>query len=196
MPGYPWTIWWMSVSVSFHSRHTHGRMALMKFEFGKIPKLSSQAEQTGKHILPCNFLPCQFLMDFLQTFRTGLVFPSSSKWDVEVLIYNQNCTHMWMQRITHNHVWIMNTDTHIRDRSGLWQKKALKKVPFQGKKSTFLAKKTPISQKKHFWSRKKQLVNIILLTKSNKKVLTIKLFSLFFICVIKFLRARCQVLCE
>ena len=77
------------------------------------------------------------------------------------------------------------------------KKKHFKKAPFQGKKSTFLAKKAPILQKKkHFWSRKKHVVNIILLTKSNKKVLTIKLFNLFFICVIKFLRARCQVLCE
>ena len=39
---------------------------------------------------------------------------------------------------------------------------------------------------------KKHLVNIILLTKCNKKVLTIKLFSLFFIYMIKFLRTRCK----
>ena len=66
-----------------------------------------------------------------------------------------------------------------RDRSGLWGKKA----PFKGKiKSTFLAKKK--KKKSTFGAEKKHLVNIILLTKSNKKVLTIKLFSLFFICMI------------
>ena len=68
------------------------------------------------------------------------------------------------------------------------------------KKSTLPRKKKHISSKKstHFTKKKqlkKHLVNIIL-TKSNKKILTIKLFSFFFICVIKFLRARCQVLCE
>ena len=54
------------------------------------------------------------------------------------------------------------------------KKKHLKKAPFQGKKSTFLAKKAPISQTKStFGAEKKHLVNITLLTKSNKKVLTI-----------------------
>ena len=48
------------------------------------------------------------------------------------------------------------------------QKKHFKKAPFQGKKSTFLAKKVPISQTKStFGAEKKHLVNIILLTKSN-----------------------------
>ena len=56
--------------------------------------------------------------------------------------------------------------------SGLWQKKALKKHP--RKKSTFLAKKALISHTKStFGADKKHLVNITLLTKSNKKVLTL-----------------------
>ena len=86
-----------------------------------------------------------------------------------------SCLHRQLQKLYQEY----------RDHSGLWQKKHLTKVPFQGRKSTFLAKK-------HFQSRKKHLVNIILLTKSNRKVLTIKLFSLVFICMIKFLRARCK----
>ena len=40
------------------------------------------------------------------------------------------------------------------DRSGLWRKKHIKKVPFQGKKNTFLAKKAPISQKSTFTAEK------------------------------------------
>ena len=47
-------------------------------------------------------------------------------------------------------------------------------------------------KKQHFWSRKRHFVNIILLTKRKKKVLTIKLFGFFFICMIKFLRTRCK----
>ena len=48
------------------------------------------------------------------------------------------------------------------------KKKHLKKTPFQGKKSTFLANKAHILQtKSNFGAEKKHLVNIILLTKSN-----------------------------
>ena len=44
-----------------------------------------------------------------------------------------------------------------------------KKAPFQGKKSTFLAIKAPISQTKStFGAEKKHLVNIILLTKKQQ----------------------------
>ena len=58
------------------------------------------------------------------------------------------------------------------------KKKHLKKAPKE-KKHIFSKKKKKKHpfHKKHFWSRKKHLVNIILLTKSNKKVLAIKLFS-------------------
>ena len=65
-------------------------------------------------------------------------------------------------------------DRSCRDHSGLWQKKKhLKKSTLPGKKSTFLAKKAPILQTKStFGAEKKHLVNIILLTKSNKEVST------------------------
>ena len=58
-----------------------------------------------------------------------------------------------------------------RDRSGLWQKKHLKKAPFHGKKSTFLGKKkeAPISQKKHFWSRKKALSKHYFINKKQQE---------------------------
>ena len=59
---------------------------------------------------------------------------------------------------------------------GKKKKKHLKKAPFQGKKHIFSKKSTHFTNKKYFWSRKKHLVNIILLTKSNKKVLTINPF--------------------
>ena len=62
---------------------------------------------------------------------------------------------------------------YLRDRSGLWQKKKyLKKAPFQGKKSTFLAKKAPISLKKkkeHFWSRKKALSKHYFINKKQRE---------------------------
>ena len=48
------------------------------------------------------------------------------------------------------------------------KKKHLKKAPFQGKKTHIFSKRsTHFTNKKQFWSRKKHLVNIILLTKSN-----------------------------
>ena len=47
------------------------------------------------------------------------------------------------------------------------KKSTLKKYPSKEKKHIFSKKSTHFANKKHFWSRKKQLVNIILLTKSN-----------------------------
>ena len=48
------------------------------------------------------------------------------------------------------------------------KKKALKKSTLPRKKHHIFSKKsTHFTNKKHFWSRKKHLINIILLTKSN-----------------------------
>ena len=98
-----------------------------------------------------------------------------------VWLFHEN----WVARARNVH-WLKNQKHFFfyigaflaRDRSGLWQKKHFKKAPFQGNKSTFLAKKkAPISQTKStFGAGKKHLVNMILLTKSNKKVLTINPF--------------------
>ena len=65
------------------------------------------------------------------------------------------------------------------------KEKALKKSTLPRKKSTFLANKAPISQTKSTsGAEKKHLVNIILLTKSNKKVLTIKLQISEWCCIV------------
>ena len=64
------------------------------------------------------------------------------------------------------------------------KKSTRRKHPSTEKKYIFSKKSTHFAKKSTFGVGKKHLVNIISLTKSNKKVLKIKLFSLFFICVI------------
>ena len=68
-----------------------------------------------------------------------------------------------------------------RDRSGLWQKKVLKKSTLPKKKKHIFSKKnTHFAKKSTFGAEKKHLVNIILLTKATRKYLQLSLFNLFF----------------
>ena len=60
--------------------------------------------------------------------------------------------------------------SQLRDCSGLWQKKKkkLRKSTLTRKKKHIFSKRnTHFRNKEHFWSRKKHLVNIILLTKDQ-----------------------------
>ena len=101
-------------------------------------------------------------------------------------------TPTWSVKWNHSLAIVSN----CRDHSGLWQKKALKiKHPSKEKKH-ILAKKAPILQTESTFGAEKALSKHYFINTKNKRVLTITLFSLFFICIIKFLRARCQVLCE
>ena len=91
-----------------------------------------------------------------------------------------------------------HSDTFVKTDSnivvGFGKKKHLKKAPLAREKKHIFSKKK--KKKKAPFCKQKALleclVNINLLIKTNKKVLTIKLFNLFFICIIKFLRARCK----
>ena len=59
--------------------------------------------------------------------------------------------------------------SQLRECSGLWQKKKkLRKSTLTRKKKHIFSKRnTHFRNKEHFWSRKKHLVNIILLTKDQ-----------------------------
>ena len=50
------------------------------------------------------------------------------------------------------------------------KKKSLTKAPFQGKKSTFLAKKAPISQTKSFLGQKKALSKHYCINKMQQEI--------------------------
>ena len=67
-------------------------------------------------------------------------------------------------------IGVLLTLNDYRDRSGLWQKKALKKKHPSKKKKYIFSKKAPILQTKSTFGTEKNSVNIVLLTKSNKKV--------------------------